>query len=178
VKRLATLVVAAALTASGAGLAQPAAGSPAADASIVLVDSTGQVAARALNETMMLVSVASNGVVAPAFIRPIFDADQRAASGLATWASGGSVLFTAPACTGSAHVPASTHGGVRATSQVETPEGTILYVGAIGAATTVAARSILYGNGCMAVDVRQNGVVPVVATVNLTATYPPPLAIR
>ena len=144
---------------------------------IVLLDSTGKIAARALNDTMMLVTVQA-GVVAPAFTHPIYDADGRAASGLATWASDGSVLFTSTDCTSGAHVFSSTHAGVRATSQVATPGGTILFVGAIGTTTTILVRSILYGNGCSPVTVQQNGLIPVVTTVNLTTGYPPPLSFQ
>ena len=50
--------------------------------------------------------------------------------------------------------------------------------GTNGFATTVTVRSILYDNGCASVTVRQNGLVPVDATVNLTTTYPPPLSFR
>ena len=146
-------------------------------APIVLLDSTGKVAARALNDTMMLVTVHA-AVVAPAFIHPIYDADGRAASGLATWASGGSVLFTSPDCSSGAHVFGSNHPGLRATSQVATPGGTILYVGAIAATRTASIQSILYGNGCSAVLVQQNGLIPVDLTTNLTTMYPPPLSFQ
>jgi hypothetical protein len=54
----------------------------------VLVDSTGKAVARALNETIMLVTI-SSGVAASALIRPIYDSDGRRASGLATWQAGG-----------------------------------------------------------------------------------------
>jgi hypothetical protein len=144
---------------------------------IVLLDSTGKVAARAFNETMMLITV-HPVVVAPSFIQPIYDADGRAAPGLATWASGGSVLYTSADCTLGAHIHTSTHAGVRAASQVETPGGIILYVGAIGTTRTVSIRSILYGSGCSAVTVQQNGLVPVDMTLNLTTTYPPPLSFQ
>ena len=68
--------VAVALTANGAVRAQStgAAGSSQTHNAIDLVDSTGNVAAKPLNETIMLVGV-SSGVVAPALIRPIYDAD-------------------------------------------------------------------------------------------------------
>ena len=55
------------------------------------MDSAGKGAARPLNDTIMLISV-SSGVAAPASIHPIYDADGRTASGLATWQSGGSVF--------------------------------------------------------------------------------------
>ena len=144
---------------------------------IVLVDSTGNVAARPLDDTTMLITV-SPGVVAPAFIRPIYDADERTASGMATWASGGSVLFTSADCSTGAHVHTLGNAGLRASSQVETPGGTVLYVGAIGAPVTVTVHSILYATGCSAVTVQQKGCVPVVAAVNLTTTYPPPLSFQ
>ncbi len=144
---------------------------------IALVDSAGNVAARPLNESLMLVALDS-GLVAPAQIRPIYGADGRADSGLATWHSGGSVLFTSIDCTMGAHVYSSPHAGVRAASQVQTPAGIVLYVGAVGATVTTAVQSILYDTGCAPVTVRQNGLVPVVATVNLTATYPPPLSFQ
>src|SRR5207244_1561503 len=108
--------------------------------SIVLLDSTGKIAARALNDTMMLVSVHPD-VVAPAFIRPIYDSGERAASGLATWASDGSVLFTSADCSSGGHVFSSSHAGMRASSQVETPNGVMLYVGAIGTSRTASVRS-------------------------------------
>lgn len=146
-------------------------------APIVLLDSTGKIAARAFTDTMMLVSV-HPAVVAPSFIHPIYDADGRAASGLATWASDGSVLFTSADCSSGAHVFASNHAGLRATSQVATPGGTILYVGAIATTRSASIQSILYGNGCRAVIVQQNGLIPVDLTVNLTTTYPPPLSFQ
>jgi hypothetical protein len=141
------------------------------------VDSTGKVAARPLNDTIMLVTL-SGGVVAPALIRPIYDPDGRLASGLATWHSGGTVLFTSSDCTTGAHVYSLPHAGVRAAAQVQTLAGIILHVGAIGPATTVAIRSILYDTGCAPVTVRQSGLFPVVTSVNLASAYPPPLSFR
>ena len=149
-----------------------------AAAPVVLLDSTGRIAARPLNDNLVLISLSSYSVVAPAFIRPVLGADGKTSSGLATWASGGSVLFTSADCTAGAHVFSLGNAGVRATSQVETPAGTVLYVGAIGSTTTIAVRSILYGNGCSAVTVEQNGLVPVDATLNLTTAYPPPLSFK
>ena len=171
--------LAVALTANGVALAQStgATGASPSPRAIALVDSTGKVVARPLNETIMLVTV-DGGVVAPVFIRPIYDADGRTASGLATWHAGGSVLFTSSDCTVGGHVYSSPHPGVRATTQVQTPGGTMLYVGAVGAATTVAIRSILYDTGCAPVTVQQNGLLPVLATVNLSTAYPPPLSLQ
>ena len=170
--------VAVALTANGIARAQStgATGSPSPN-SIVLVDSTGKAAARPLNDTIMLITF-GGGVTAPAMIRPIYDSDGRMASGLATWHTGGSVLFTSPDCTTGAHVYSLPHAGVRAAAQVQTPTGIILYVGAIGPATTVAVRSLLYDTGCAPVAVQQNGLFPVVTTVNLTTSYPPPLSFQ
>ena len=144
---------------------------------IALVDSNGNVAARALNETLMLVALGGS-VVAPAAIRPIYDADGRAASALATWHSGGTVLFTSADCTTGAHVYSSAHPGVRAASQVKTEAGIVLYAGAVGPTVTAAIQSILYDTGCARVAVSQNGLAPVVATVNLTTVYPPPLSFQ
>jgi hypothetical protein len=168
--------IAVALIANGAA-AQGIAGASLSASPIVLIDSTGKVAARALNETLMLVTVGAD-VVGQASIRPIYDANGHAASGLATWHSGGTVLFSSPDCTTGAHVHASSHAGLRASTQVETPAGILLYVGAVGMASAVTVRSILYDNGCAPVTVRQNDLVPVVATFNLTAGYPPPLAFQ
>jgi uncharacterized protein YceK len=164
---------------SGSACAQQASGQGKStpSAPIVLLDSTGKVAARAFNDTMMLVTV-HPAVVAPAFVHPIYDADGHAASGLATWASDSSVLFTSADCTSGAHVFSSNHAGLRATSQVETPGGTILFIGAISSTKTMPIRSILYGNGCSAVTVQQSGLIAVDMTVNLTTTYPPPLSFR
>ena len=67
-----------------------------AQAPIVLMDSTGRIAGRSLNETLMLVAV--GGVTAPASIRPIYGPDEKTVSGQATWQSGGSVLFTSSDC--------------------------------------------------------------------------------
>jgi len=145
---------------------------------IVLLDSTGKVAARPLTDTMTLVAISASGVVAPAFIRPIYDADTRATSGLATWQSVGSVLFTSSDCTNGAYIHSFTTAGVRATTQVQMPSGIMLYVGAIGATTTVAVHSILYDNGCSPVTIEQNGLLPVEATLNLTTAYPPPLSFQ
>jgi len=145
---------------------------------IVLLDSTGKVAARPLTDTMMLVAINESGVVAPAFIRPIYDADTRTNSGLATWQSGGSALFTSSDCTNGAYIHSLSTAGVRATTQVQTPSGIMLYVGAIGTTTTVAVHSILYDNGCSPVTVQQNGLLPVEATLNLTTAYPPPLSFQ
>ncbi|TMH68280.1 MAG: hypothetical protein E6H48_05705 [Betaproteobacteria bacterium] len=172
------VVVAITVGGSGAACAQSGGvGTATLPMPVVLVDSAGKIAARALNDTMMLITV-QPGVVAPAFIHPIYDADGRAASGLATWTSDGSVLFTSVDCTSGAHIFSSTHAGARATSQIETPAGTILFVGAIGTATTKLVRSILYGNGCSPVTVQQNGLIPVITTVNLTTAYPPPLSLQ
>jgi hypothetical protein len=145
-------------------------------APIVLVDSTGRIAGRSFNETLVLVAV--GGVTAPASIHPIYGPDEKTASGWATWQSGGSVLFTSPDCSAGAHVFSSPHAGLRATAQVETRDGIVLFVGAIGTPLTVSVRSILYGSGCSPVNVQQNGVVPVEATLNLTAAYPPPLSFQ
>jgi hypothetical protein len=171
--------VAAGIAAHGTACAQNAvgAGSSPPPNSIVLVDSTGKVAARPLNDTVMLITMGS-GVAAPALIRLIYDAEGRTASALATWQSGGSVLFTSSDCTTGAHVHTSTPAGTRATTQVQTSAGIMLYVGAIGTATTVAVRSILYDNGCSPVTVQQNGLLPVLATINLTTAYPPPLSFQ
>ena len=167
------LALAVAVTGSAIAYAQAPAslGAP-----IVLVDSTGRAAGRPLNETLVLVAV--GGLTAPASIRPIYGPDEKTASGSATWQSGGSVLFTSLDCSTGAHVFSSARAGLRATNQVETPDGVVLYVGAIGAPVTVSVRSILYGSGCSPVTVQQNGVVPVEATLNLTATYPPPLSFQ
>ena len=135
-------VIAVALTANGVARGQTV------WPPVVLVDSTGKVAARPLNETIMLVTI-GNGVAAPALIRPIYGPDERIASGLATWQSGGSVLFTSSDCTTGAHVYSSPHAGVRAAAQVQTPAGIVLHVGAIGPATAVAIRSILYDTGVL-----------------------------
>ena len=171
--------IAAALVANGVANAQSAGVmglSPSANP-IVLVDSTGKAVARPLNETTMLVTI-SSGVAAPALIRPIYGPDGRTASGLATWQTGGSVLFTSSDCTAGAHVYGSSYAGVRATTQVQTPAGIMLYVGAVGIASTVAVHSILYDTGCAPVKVQQNGLFPVLAIVNLNAAYPPPLAFQ
>jgi len=166
--------LAVALTANGLAAAQGSFPSP---KPVMLMDSSGSIAGKPLDETIMLVTVAS-GVVAPALIRPIYDPDGHTASGLATWQAGGSVLFTSPDCTAGAHVYGSTHAGLRATTQVETQAGIILYVGAVGTASTVAVQSILYDTGCAPVKVRQNGLFPVLAIVNLSSTYPPPLSFQ
>jgi len=149
---------------------------PTVAGTVVLMDSTGKVAARPLNETLMLVTV--NGVVAPASIRSIHDAEGHAASAFATWNAGGSVLFTSSDCTSGAHVYASQHPGVRAAAQVRTPAGIMLYAGADGAAATVTIKSVLYETGCASLTVRQGGLFPVQATVNLSAEYPPPLSFQ
>jgi hypothetical protein len=166
-----------ALAGSLVGSERPWAQAPFASlqSSVVLMDSAGNGAARLLYDTIVLMTV-SPDVLAPAFIAPIYDADARTASGLATWASGGSVLFTSADCSTGAHIHTLTNAGLRSTSQVETPGGIILYVGAEGMPFTVDVQSILYGTGCSAVRVRQNGLVAVVATVNLTTTFPPPLS--
>ena len=152
-------------------------GSLSSAAPIALVDSSGNVAARPLNEMIMLVTL-GGGVVAPAQIRAMYGPDGRAASGLATWHSGGSVLFTSADCTAGAHVYSPTQAGIRGAAQVQTPVGIVLFVGAIGPGFTEAIQSILYDTGCVIVAVRQNGLVPVVTTVNLTTTYPPPLSLQ
>jgi hypothetical protein len=176
--RVATAIVIA-LASIGEILAQGAAvvsSSPERGA-IALVDSSGNAAARPLTETVMLVTL-GGGVIAPAQIRAIYGSDGRAASGLATWHSGGSVLFTSADCTTGAHVYSSSYAGVRASTQVQTAAGIVLFVGAIGPSITEAIQSILYDTGCATVAVRQNGLVPVVTSVNLTTTYPPPLSFQ
>lgn len=173
-----TIVAGLAALAVPSACAQSAGAAPSSRDAIVLRDATGNVAGRALDGTLVLVTDPGAGVVAPAFVRPIYDADSRTASGLATWASGGSVLFTSADCTTGAHIPTLTNAGLRATSQVETPQGVVLYIGTTGIPVTIDARSILYATGCTAVSVRQNGVVAVDASVNLTTTFPPPLAFQ
>ena len=165
------VALAAAANAHGADIALPA------TATVALVDATGVVVARPLDESIVLVTL-DGDVAAPAQIRPIFDADGHAASGLATWQAGGSVLFSSPDCTIGAHVHSPTHAGVRATAQLQSPEGIVLFVGAVGPPTTVDIRSIRYESGCAQVALRQNGLLPVITTVNLTTAYPPPLSFR
>jgi hypothetical protein len=171
--------IAMALGANGIARAQSAgtAAWSAAPNPIVLVDATGKVAARPLNETIMLVTIGS-GVAAPALIRPIYGADGKTASALATWQAGGSVLFTSSDCTTGAHVYSSTYAGVRAATQVQTPAGIMLHVGAVGIAATVAINSVQYDTGCAPLTVRQNGLLPVLATINLSTAYPPPLSFQ
>jgi hypothetical protein len=147
-------------------------------APIVLIDSAGSIAGRSLNETLVLVTDRASGVVAPAAVRAIYDSDGRTISGSATWQANSSVLFASLDCTTGAHVFAATNPGLRASAQVQTASGVILYVGDNGATTSVNVRSILYGTGCTPVSVQQNGVVPVALTINLSATYPPPLSFR
>jgi len=144
---------------------------------IVVIDSAGKAAGRLLNESVALVD-ATVGVVAPASIRPIYASDGKAASGLATWQSGGTVLFTSADCTAGGFVHSPALAGARGAAQVETREGIVLYVGAIGMPTTQAVRSILYDTGCSPVSVRQNGLHPVVVTVNLSSRFPPPLSLQ
>jgi hypothetical protein len=170
-------VVAAVLTAHGVAGAQATVGSGTSLSPVVLVDSNGKVAARPLNESTMLVSI-SGGVAAPASIRPVHGPDGRTASGLATWNAGGSVLFTSADCTTGAHVYSSSHAAARATSQVQSRAGIVLYVGAIGPTVTVSVQSVLYDTGCGPLVIHQNGLVPVVTTVNLTTVYPPPLSFQ
>ena len=144
----------------------------------MLVDSVGSIAGRPLNETVVLVTDKATGAVVPAIIRSNYDSDGRTMSGSATWQANSSVLFASPDCTTGAHIFGTTHPGLRASAQVQTASGVILYVGDSGATTSVNARSILYGSGCTPVSVQQNGVVPVALTINLTTTYPPPLSFR
>jgi hypothetical protein len=77
-----------------------------------------------------------------------------------------------------AHVYSPKQAGVRGAAQVQTPAGIVLFVGGVGASYTEAIHSILYDTGCAAVTVRQNGLVPVVTSVNLTTKYPPPLSLQ
>jgi len=170
-------IVAVTLTAIAGSIAAHAQSAGDSAIPIVLLDSTGKIAARAVNDTMMLIN-AHRDVVAPAFIRPVYDGEGRAVSGIATWTADGSVLFTSADCTSGGHVFSSPHAGVRATNQVETPNGIVLYVGAVGSARTASIRSILYASGCASVTVRQNGLIPVDMTVNLTTSYPPPLSLQ
>lgn len=166
-------VAAAVIGASAQALSQTAG----SDAAPALVDSTGKVAGIAFGDGIVLVRIAAE-VRAPAVIRPIYDEDGRTASGLATWSGGGSVLFTSVDCTTGAHVHTLTNAGLRAASQVETPQGTILYAGAIGPTMSVEVRSVLYPTGCSPLRIREDGLVPVVASVNLTTSYPPPLSLQ
>ncbi len=144
----------------------------------VLIDSAGRIAGRPFADGVVLVTDPATHIVAPASIRAIAGEDGRAASGLATWQSGGSVLFTSVDCSSGAHVYTGGGAGLRAASQVQTAQGVVLFAGAFGAPTTVSIRSILYDTGCSAVAVRQNGLVAVDAAINLTTTFPPPLSFR
>ena len=163
---------------AAAAASSAAHGQSGAPAPVVLVDSTGKIAARALTDTVVLVTDKSSGIVAPALIGSIYGPDGRTASGLAIWQSGGSVLYTSADCTAGAHVHSRGNAGMRAAAQVQTPAGIVLYAGAIGPTTSAAVHSILYDSGCSPVTVQQNGLVPVDVTINLTATYPPPLSFR
>lgn len=171
--------VAVAIAAHGAVCAQQAAGAgtPPAAGSVALFDSSGKAVARPLTDTVVLIAL-GGGLVAPASIRPVFDPDGRTTSGTATWQSGGTVLFSSSDCTTGANVYSLPVVGVRAAAQVSTPAGIVLYVGAIGSTTTVEIHSILYDTGCAPVAVRQNGLLPVLATVNLSTAYPPPLSFQ
>jgi len=165
---------------SAAPFAQPSVigGMTASRTPVVLVDSTGKVAARPLSESIVLVAANGGDVQAPASIRPIYDGTGHEVSGAATWQGGGSVLFTSRDCTTGGYVHASSRAGVRAATQVETPAGVVLYVGALGNATTEVIHSILYGSGCTPVTVQQGGLVAVETTVNLDLDFPPPLSFR
>jgi hypothetical protein len=158
---------------------QSAGGIPASTSTgaVALIDSTGKVVGHALTETVVLVTL-QRDVTAPASIRAVYDNDNRIASGLASWQSGGSVLFTSPDCTNGAYVHGGAIAGVRAATQVQTREGIVLFAGAIGMPTTVEVRSILYDTGCSPIAVRQSGLFPALATLNLSATYPSPLSFR
>ena len=172
------LVLAAALLSVGPSVPAGAdGGAGTVSTAISIIDSTGSVAARWLSDTAVLVNLTAE-VVAPALIRPILGADGRAASGQATWQAGGSVLFESGDCSTGAYIHSHSGPGLRAATQVETPHGIVLYAGAIAAPVAVTINSILYDNGCSAVTVRQNGLVAVDATLNLTVTYPPPLSVR
>ena len=165
------------LLASPDARSQSAPAAPASASSAVLIDSTAKVVGRPLTETVVLISL-ERDLTAPASIRPLYDSDGRMASGLASWQSGGSVLFTSPDCTTGAFVHAGTIAGVRAATQVQTRNGIVLFAGAIGMPASVDVRSILYDTGCAPIAVRQNGVFPVLGTVNLSETYPSPLSFR
>src|SRR5215472_3045441 len=117
------VALAVALTVTGSAIACAQTAAP-LGAPIVLVDSTGRIAGRSLNETLVL--VAFGGVTAPASIRPVYGPDEKTASGSATWQAGGSVLFTSPDCSTGAHVFSSARAGLRATTQVQTPDGVVL----------------------------------------------------
>lgn len=171
------VTVAVAIAAHGPACAQPVAATPLPPPAVALFDSTGKAVARPLTDTIGLIAL-GGGIVAPASIRPVFDADGRTASGTATWQSGGTVLFTSSDCTTGANVYSLPVGGLRAAAQVKTPAGIVLYVGAIGSTTTVEIHSILYDTGCAPVTVRQNGLLPVLTTVNLSTAYPPPLSFQ
>ena len=144
---------------------------------VVLVDSTGKVAARPLNETIMLVTI-GNGVAAPALIRPIYGPDERIASGLATWQSGGSVLFTSSDCTTGARCLQLAARG-RACGRAGSDSGRNR-ASCRGDWTCDRGGDSLdpVRHGCAPVTVRQNGLFPVLATVNLDTAYPPPLSFR
>ena len=145
---------------------------------IVLMDSSGAMAARAFSDSTVLVTDKASGVVAPASIVSIEGGGVRTASGWATWSAGGSVLFTSPDCSTGAFVYTHASAGLRASAQVRTNDGVVLHVGAVGVPRTVDVRSILYDTGCSPVSVRQNGLVPVDLTIDLTTVYPPPLSFQ
>ena len=166
-----------AIGAHGAACAQQVAATPLPPPAVALFDSTGKAVARPLTDTIVLLAL-GGGMVAPALIRPVYDADGRTASGTATWQSAGTVLFTSSDCTAGANVYSLPVAGVRAAAQVKTPAGIVLYVGTIGSTTTVEIHSILYDTGCAPVTVRQNGLLPVLKTVNLSTVYPPPLSFQ
>ena len=177
-KALLVLLVAAVVVGVGGAGASAQAIRSQASAAVILLDSRGKVAARPFSETVVLVTDEATGVVAPATIRPVYGDDQRTASGWATWQSGGSALYTSADCTAGAHVFSTGKAGLRATAQVRTADGVVLHVGAIGPTVTATIRSILSDSGCSPVTVRQNGLLPVDVTINLTVRYPPPLSFQ
>ena len=125
------LVLAAALLSFGAMAPAGADGTAGpVSTAITVIDTTGSTAARWLSDTSVLVNLTPD-IVAPALVRPILGADGRAASGLATWQAGGSVLFTSGDCSTGAYIYSHSGPGLRAATQVETPRGIVLYAGAV-----------------------------------------------
>jgi hypothetical protein len=159
--------------------AQGAAGAPSAASSrpIALIDASGNAAGKPFNETMVLVTL-GDAVVAPAVIRPDPRCGRARSIGPRDLALRRKRSLYLADCSTGALVHTSPHAGIRAASQVQTARGIVLFAGAIGPSITESVQSILYDTGCASVKVRQNGLVPVVMTVNLTTTYPPPLSFQ
>jgi len=159
-----------------------AAGKPISTTPVVYVDATGNVAARLFGAGSGLLTLPGGAAVVVA-VASVADANGSPVAGAATWAGGDAVLFTSANCTTGAFVYVySLNPGTRASAQVATAGGVVLYIGAAAPGTSNPVfNSFLTSQGCATQSIAAGSVGsvwPVASALNLSVAYPPPLSVQ